>query len=73
MTAWRALVPDFLCPEACAALAPFLGRPDEIRCRFGKRTLTVRRQGEDANASRVYLSDAAAAEGGEPPESARVW
>ena len=67
------LVPDFLCAEARAALAPCLGRPDEIRYRFGERSLVIRRQGDDANAIRVYLLDAAAAEAAEPPESARVW
>ncbi len=69
------LVPDFLCPEARAAIAPFLGRPDEIRYRFGERTLTVRRRGEDGNAIGIWLDrqSGAADDGAEPDESARVW
>jgi hypothetical protein len=67
------LVPDFLCPEARATLAPFLSRPDEIRYRFGERVLTVRRQGEDGNAIRIWVEDVVAARSGGPPESARVW
>ena len=68
------LVPDFLCIEARAALAPCLGRPDEVRYRFGERVLVVRRQGDDANAIRVYLLDEKiAAAGTEPPKEARVW
>jgi len=69
------VVPDFLCSEARAALAPFLGRPDEIRYRFGDKILTVRRQGDDGNAIRIWLEDADCPASGDsdPPESARVW
>jgi hypothetical protein len=67
------LVKDFRSEEVGKAVAPFLGKPDEIRYRFGERVLTVKR-GEDGNTIRVYLQNEKDEEReGETPESARVW
>jgi hypothetical protein len=67
------LVEDFCSPEARKAVAPFLGKPDEISYRIGERILSVKR-GESGNSIRIYLqSEKDAARDGNPPESARVW
>ncbi|MDX9792813.1 MAG: hypothetical protein RBU24_04865 [Kiritimatiellia bacterium] len=50
------------------AVAPFLGRPDEIRYRFGTRTLIVQR-GVDGNDIRIFLQS----DDGPTQEAARVW
>ena len=67
------VVKDFRSEEVRKAVAPFLGKPDEIRYRVGQRMLTVKR-GKDGNTIRIYLQeDKGVTEDGEIPESARVW
>ena len=51
------LAEDFRTDAVREAVAPHLGPPDEIRYRFGERTLTVRRRGEDGNAVRIHLGE----------------
>ena len=49
-------------------VTPFLGRPDEIRYRFGSKILIVKRE-SDGNDIRIYLQP----DDGLPQEAARVW
>jgi len=51
------LTESFRAEEVREAVAPHLGPPDEIRYRFGERTLTVRRKGDDDNAVLIYLGE----------------
>jgi hypothetical protein len=67
------VVKDFRSPEVRAAVAPFLGKPNEISYRIGRQSLTVNR-GRDGNTIRIYLQgNQDAARDREPSESARVW
>lgn len=64
---------DFRSEEVRRAVAPFLGKPDEICYRIGDKKLTVKR-GTDGNTIRIYLQNVKdIAKHGETPESARVW
>jgi hypothetical protein len=67
------LVKDFRSDEVRKAVAPFLGKPDEISYYIGDKKLVVKR-GKDGNTIRVYLLNVEdIAKDGETPESARVW
>ena len=64
---------DFRGEEVRKAVAPFLGKPDEIRYEIGQRRLTVKR-GKDGNTIQIYLEEEKDIREGAPPaESARVW
>jgi hypothetical protein len=67
------IVKDFRGEEVRKAVAPFLGKPDEIRYQVGERRLTVKR-GKDSNTIRIYLQEEKdIQEDAEPAELARVW
>jgi hypothetical protein len=67
------IVKDFRSDEVRQAVAPFLGKSDEISYLVGKQKLTVKR-GKDGNTISIYLQDAEdIAKNGEMPDSARVW
>jgi len=67
------IVKDFRSDEVKNAVAPFLGKPDEISYNVGKQKLTVKR-GKDGNTINIYLQDVKDIEKkGDTPESARVW
>jgi hypothetical protein len=67
------IVKDFRGAEVRKAVAPFLGKPDEIRYQVGERRLTVKR-GKDNDTIQIYLQDEKdIREDAPPPESARVW
>ena len=69
----RLFVKDFLSDDVRKAVAPFLGKPDEISYHIGKQRLTIKR-GKDADTISVYLqSDNDITKNGVPSESARVW
>ena len=62
-----------LSDEARKEAAAFLGKPDEIRYRFGNRIMTVRR-GENGNKISIYLQDEEKAlRNAEPTTDSRVW
>jgi hypothetical protein len=66
-------VKDFRSEEVRKAVAPFLGKPDEISYHIGRQKLIVKR-GIDGNTIRVYLqNDKDITEDGETSESTRVW
>jgi hypothetical protein len=67
------IVKDFRGEQVRKAVAPFLGKPDEVRYQVGRRRLTVKR-GKDGNAIRIYLQEEKDIhEDSQSPESARVW
>ena len=67
------IVKDFRGEEVRKAVAPFLGKPDEIRYEVGRQRLTVK-CGQDRNTIRIYLQDENdIRDDSQPPESARVW
>jgi hypothetical protein len=50
------VVKDFRSEEVRQAVAPFLGKPDEISYKVGEQNLTVKR-GKDGNTISIYLQD----------------
>ena len=67
------IVEDFRSDEVSRAVAPFLGKPDEINYIIGDKKLTVKR-GENNNTIRIYLQNVDdRRKNDETPESARVW
>jgi hypothetical protein len=62
-------VKDFHDEEVNKAVAPHLGKPDEISYHIGKQRLTVKK-GKDRNSISIYLQDDSV---GALAESARVW
>jgi hypothetical protein len=70
---WVLLRDYVLSDEARKEAAAFLGKPDEIRYRFGNRIMTVRR-GENGNKISIYLRDEEKAlRNAEPTTDSRVW
>ena len=67
------IVKDFRGDEVRQAVAPFLGKPDEICYEIGARRLTVKR-GKDGDTIQIYLQEGKDLPEDSPlPESARVW
>jgi hypothetical protein len=67
------LVNDFHSEEVRKAVAPYLGKPDEISYHIGKQRLLVKR-GNDGNSIRIYLlNEKDIKEDTELPESTRIW
>jgi hypothetical protein len=66
------IVKDFRSDEVRQAVAPFLGKPDEISYLIGKQKLTVKR-GKDGNTISIYLQDVKdIPKNGDMPESAKI-
>jgi len=66
------IVEDFDSDEVRKAVAPFLGKPDEISYNVGDKKLTVKR-GENNNTIRIYLQNIKEImKDGETSESARI-
>ena len=62
-----------LSDEARREAAAFLGKPDEIRYRFGHRIMTVKR-GRNGNTISIYLQDEEKTlQNAELPADSRVW
>jgi hypothetical protein len=67
------LVKDFRSEEVRKAVAPFLGKHDEISYHIGRQKLIVKR-GKDGDTISVYLrNDTDISKDDETSESARVW
>jgi hypothetical protein len=64
---------DFLSDEVQEAVAPHLGKPDEINYDVGDKKLTIKR-GEDNNTIKIYLQNKeVTGDDADLPESARVY
>jgi hypothetical protein len=67
------IVKDFHAEDITKAVAPYLGKSDEISYNIGRQRLTVKK-GKDRNTISIYLqNESDLAKNGALAESARVW